>query len=69
VPEFDVTVFDDLGATSRSYRETDEANASRADAIDDLLTGQFNNPLRVIAFNMAEGWARDVPEDVASSAR
>jgi hypothetical protein len=33
--------------------------------IDDLLTGQFNNPLRVIAFNIAEGWARDVSEDIA----
>jgi hypothetical protein len=33
--------------------------------IDDLLTGQFNNPLRVVAFNTSEGWSRDVSEDVA----
>ena len=36
-----------------------------SDVIDDLLTGQFNNPLRVIAFNTAEGWSRDVSEDIA----
>ena len=33
--------------------------------VDDLLTGQFNNPLRVVAFNTAEGWARDASEDIA----
>jgi hypothetical protein len=68
VPDFDVTahiVLDDFGAAGRVYRETDEAGASRGDVIDHLLTGQFNNPLRVIAFNTAEGWARDVSEDIA----
>ena len=68
VPDFDVTVhivLDDFGAAGRVYRETDETSASRNDVIDDLLTGQFNNPLRVIAINTAEGWARDVSEDIA----
>jgi hypothetical protein len=68
VPDFDIAVhvvLDDFGAAGRVYRETDEARASRGDVIDDLLTDQFNNPLRVIAFNTAEGWARDVSEDIA----
>jgi hypothetical protein len=30
-----------------------------------IITGQYNDPSRVIAFNTAEGWARDVTEDVA----
>ena len=67
VPDFDVTVhivLDDFGAAGRVYRETDEATAGREDVIDDLLSGQFNNPLRVIAFNTAE-WSRDVSEDIA----
>jgi hypothetical protein len=33
--------------------------------IEDLLTGQYNKPVRVVAFNTAEGWSRDVSEDVA----
>ena len=33
--------------------------------VDDLMIGQFNNPARVIAFNVSEGWARDVSENVA----
>jgi hypothetical protein len=28
--------------------------------IDDLIAGQFNNPIRVIALNVSEGWSRDV---------
>jgi hypothetical protein len=50
VPDFDVAVhivLDDFGAAGRVYRETDETTAGRGNVIDDLLTGQFNNPLRV----------------------
>ena len=68
VPDFDVPVhivLDDFGALGRAYRETDEANAGLEDVIGDLLSGQYNNPLRVVAFNTAEGWSRDVSEDVA----
>jgi hypothetical protein len=50
-------------SATRTARPTREA--SREDVIDDLLTGQFNNPLRVIAFNTAEGWSRDISEDMA----
>ena len=67
-PNFDVTVhivLDDHGKAGRVYRETDEQGASLETAIDDLLTGQFNNPVRVVAFNTSEGWSRDVSEDFA----
>jgi hypothetical protein len=68
VPHFDVTVhivLDDFGKAGRAYRETDEREASLETVIDDLITGQFNNPVRVVAFNTSEGWSRDVSEDVA----
>jgi hypothetical protein len=29
------------------------------------MEGQFNNPVRVIAFNIGEGWSRDVSDHVA----
>ena len=29
------------------------------------LTGQYDHPLRVVAFNPLEGWSRDASEDVA----
>jgi hypothetical protein len=30
-----------------------------------VLSGQYRHPLRVVAFNTAEGWARDVSADIA----
>jgi hypothetical protein len=68
VPHFDVTVhivLDDFGKAGRAYRETDEQDTTLGSVVDDLLTGQFNNPVRVVAFNTSEGWSRDVSEDVA----
>ena len=46
------------------YRETDEV-VEVEEVIQDMLTGQFNKPVRVVAFNTTEGWARDVSEDIA----
>jgi hypothetical protein len=36
---------------------------------DDLLEGQYNNPVRVIGFDAAERTSRDVSEDVARELR
>ena len=67
-PHFDVTahiVLDDFGKAGRVYRETGEEDTTLGSVVDDLLTGQFNNPVRVVAFNISEGWSRDVSEDIA----
>jgi hypothetical protein len=68
VPHFDVTVhivLDDFGKAGRAYRETAEEDTTLGSVVDDLLAGQFYNPVRVVAFNTSEGWSRDVSEDVA----
>lgn len=68
IAPFDVTVhivLDDFAAAGRAYRETEELRGTLGDVVDDLLTGQYPNPIRVVAFNTSEGWARDVSEDVA----
>ncbi len=41
------------------------AEADRETVIQDIVSGQYKKPLRVIAFNTAEGWSRDVTEDIA----
>ena len=66
--EPDVTVhivLNDFGDLGRAYVETDEATADEATIIENFLTGQYSCPLRVVAFNTAEGWSRDVTEDIA----
>jgi len=67
VPSFDVSVYlvlDDFGSFGRAYRETDE-NQDLETVIQGMLTGAYSKPVRVIAFNTFEGWARDVSEDIA----
>lgn len=68
VPGFDVDVYlvlDEFAGVGHSYRETDESKADRETVIRDLLSGQYENPVRIVCFNTAEGWSRDVTEDIA----
>jgi hypothetical protein len=37
--------------------------------IADLMSGQYNDPDRVIAFNTADDWAQDVSDDIAREIR
>lgn len=48
------------------FRETDEG-ATYIRLIDDLLTGQYDRPLRIVAFNPVEGWSRDASDDIAEA--
>jgi hypothetical protein len=34
-----------------------------------LLSGEYRNPIRVVAFNTAERWSEDVSDDVARELR
>jgi len=68
IPGFDIDVYlvlDDFGKLGRAYRETDEEASDRDTIIRNLISGEYKNPVRVVAFNTAEGWARDVTRDTA----
>ena len=58
-------VIDDFGEYGFAYRETDVSQADEKTVLENMLTGQYTRPDRVISFNTAEGWARDVSEDTA----
>jgi hypothetical protein len=62
-------VVDDFGRNGRAYREADVETADLETVIVDLLGGQYTNPIRVVAFNTAEGWSQDVSEDIAQELR
>jgi hypothetical protein len=47
------------------YRETETERSDLETIISDFMTGQFNDPVRVVAFNTLEHWADDVSQDVA----
>jgi hypothetical protein len=56
-------VVDDFGRNGRAYRETDVEWSDLETAVADLMSGQFNDPVRVVAFNTIEGWSRDATKD------
>jgi hypothetical protein len=59
-------VLDDFGGRlGRAWPEADEARTDRNTVIAGLLEGQYSDPVRVVAFNTAEGWSRDVSEEIA----
>ena len=47
-------------------RETEIERTNLETIINDCMTGQFNDPVRVVAFNTLEHWADDVSDDVAA---
>ena len=59
-------VIDRLGGLGSVYRETEIERTDLETIIDDLLTGQFNDPVRVVAFNTLEHWSDDVSEEIAT---
>ena len=68
----DETVYlvkDDLGKLGRVWREADAETSDLETVITDLLTGQYSDPVRVIAFNTVERWSQDVSGDVAHELR
>jgi hypothetical protein len=62
-------VEDDLGRHGRIWPETDSETTDFKTVVADLLTGQYSKPLRVVAFNVAEGWSHDASADVAQELR
>ena len=58
-------VVDHFGRLGTAYRETDVERTDLERVITDLMSGQFNDPVRVVAFNTLEHWAQDVSRDVA----
>ena len=60
-------VLDDFGdRLGWAWPETDVADTDRATVIRHLLDGQYSSPVRIVAFNPAEGWSRDVTDDIAA---
>ena len=48
------------------YREAELERIDLETIIGDLMSGQFNDPVRVVAFNTLEHWASDVSAEVAA---
>jgi hypothetical protein len=52
-------------SSGAAWRETDEGETDVSAVVEDLLTGQYEQPLRVVAFNPVERRSRDATEEIA----
>ena len=57
-------VIDRFGVLGSVYREVERTELETI--ISDFLTGEFNDPVRVLAFNTLEHWSDDVSQEVAA---
>ena len=62
-------VLEDFGRLGRAWRETEENATDRETLILNLLSGEYKNPVRIVAFNTAERWSRDVTVAIADELR
>jgi hypothetical protein len=60
-------LLNDFGELGRAFLETDETEADEWTIVSNIVSGEYSNPVRVVAFNIAEGWSRDVTEDIAQA--
>ena len=58
-------VVDRFGDGGSVYRETEVERTDIENVISDLVTGQFNDPIRIVAFNTLEHWSEDVSANIA----
>jgi hypothetical protein len=62
-------VLDDFDDLRRAWCETAEGDTDRAVLVHQLMEGQYASPVRIIAFNTAAGWSRDMTEEIARELR
>jgi hypothetical protein len=59
-------VIDRFGGAGTVYRETEVELTDLETVVSDLISGQFNDPVRVVAFNTLEHWSDDVSIGIAT---
>lgn len=62
-------VVDRSGRRDGADRETEVERPDIETIITELMAGRFNDPLRVVAFNTLEHWAKDISAEIAAEIR
>ena len=61
-------MLEDFGARAGcAWRETDETDTDLETILQNLLSGQYAYPVRIVSFNAVEGWSRDATSEVADA--
>jgi hypothetical protein len=58
-------VVNNYGKSGAAFAETDLGEADLETTLNDLMSGQYSDPVRVVAFKTVEHWSEDASKDVA----
>ena len=58
-------IIDRFDGLKNVYREAEVERTDVETVITDLMSGQFNDPIRVVAFNTLEHWLRNISKEIA----
>jgi hypothetical protein len=58
-------VLDELLTFGRVWRELSKEAVNEQTVLKLIANGEFHDPVRVVVFNTAEGWSRDVTGEIA----
>lgn len=59
-------VVDRFGRRDGPDRETEVERPDIETIVTELMSGRFNDPIRVVAFNTLEHWAKDISAEIAA---
>lgn len=59
-------VVDRFGRGDGPDRETEVERPDVETIVTELMSGRFNDPIRVVAFNTLEHWAKDISAEIAA---
>jgi len=59
-------VVDRIGRRDGIDRETEVERPDIETIVAELMSGRFNDPIRVIAFNTLEHWTKDITAEIAA---
>lgn len=62
-------VVDRLGRRDGIDREIEVERPDIETIVTELMAGRFNDPIRVVAFNTLEHWAKDISAEIAAEIR
>jgi hypothetical protein len=60
-------VLDQVGRYGNVWREMSDSEANETTIVQWIIEGQFNRPIRIVAFNTDGGWSRDVTREIATN--
>jgi hypothetical protein len=58
-------VINNYGKVGTPFAETDIGEADLETTITDLMSGQYGDPVRIVAFNTAEHWSEGVAQEIS----